>query len=157
VRGRRLRRDPSARRALPLAPPPPVRGGDVRADVPLQVRQGAGGATHGYRGVIVAPAERHLVAGRTKDAEHRVVMARVLGRPLRGDESVHHRNGDRTDNRPENLELWSRWQPTGARVSDRVAWAVELLTTYAPHLLAHIPCSADDIVLPMGFEPTPLP
>lgn len=39
--------------------------------------------------------------------EHRLVMERVLGRRLRRDEHVHHRDGDKQNNEPENLEAMS--------------------------------------------------
>jgi hypothetical protein len=58
-------------------------------------------------------------------------MTEMLGRALTKGETVHHKNGVRHDNRPENLELWVKAHPPGQRVSELIAFAHEILERYA--------------------------
>jgi len=80
---------------------------------------------HGYK----------IIRMRGRDTpEHRIVMEGMIGRPMLPHETVHHKNGQRADNRPENLELWDTRNPKGQRVSDKLAWCATYLTDHGFHV-----------------------
>lgn len=90
----------------------------------------------GHRRVIPS-GYVHVRVGSRWEAEHRLVMEAILGRPMRRGESVHHLNGVRHDNRPENLELWVTPQRYGQR-----AWQLVC------------PCCGSDYASAVGLAPT---
>ena len=67
-----------------------------RANVKHRNKQG-----DGYIEVMVVPGR-----GGKRELEHRVVMEKIIGRSLRPEEVVHHINGDKENNSPENLRLF---------------------------------------------------
>ena len=98
---------------------------------PLVSRRGEIGKGTVNKGYIIVYRPDHPNANKHgRLPEHRLVMSEILGRPLRDDETVHHKNGVRSDNRPENLEVWTGHHSNGARLEDVYQWAKDFIRTY---------------------------
>ena len=106
-----------------------LRTGDAGPAERLRAEVGSGCVdSRGYRTVV--KRGKYLL-------EHRVVMSKHLGRPLLTTETVHHKNGDRLDNRIENLELWVGQHARGQRVEDMIPYWKEMLDRYASDIEGH--------------------
>jgi HNH endonuclease len=103
---------------------------NILTDKDLKVApKGAGCITrYGYKKIH---KKNHPNAWKNGDMfEHVYIMSEHLNRPLKKGETVHHRNGIKSDNRIDNLELWSSSHPYGQKVEDKISWCKEFLEFY---------------------------
>ena len=112
-----------------------------------QIRQRHGSPSHDTspKGWINVQGYAVVSVDNVRKLAHRHVSEMHLSRPLETHENVHHRNGDKLDNsvgpclssgrcecsERHNLELWSKKQPAGQRVQDKVRWAKEIVDLYS--------------------------
>ena len=89
-----------------------------------------GGKTRHTSGYVMQMCADHPRANNGYVLQHIIVMEGIVGRKLVKGETVHHKNGIKDDNRPENLELWVSSHPSGQRVSDIVEWAKSIIDRY---------------------------
>lgn len=107
-----------------------------------ELRRRRGKDNPNFKGGCISPYGYLIVkgedsSGKWKDRPfHVLVMEKHIGRKLKCHETVHHRNGIKTDNRIENLELWSGKHSKGQRVSDMINFCIEYLSEYAPECLS---------------------
>lgn len=94
----------------------------------------------GYRLILLEPGDPMLSMADASRCvlEHRLVVARQMGRPLKKGETVHHLNGNKSDNRPGNLELWYTNHGHGVRVKDLLADWARLYNYHCPE------CNCED-------------
>lgn len=91
-------------------------------------------------GYVRVLAPNHPKSRNGQVDEHRLVMEESLGRYLSPRELVHHKNGIRSDNRIENLELWTGGHPPGQRAEDidRGVVEIKILRRQNPNIISSL-------------------
>lgn len=87
--------------------------------------------------VVITVPGHHRAGAQGYVLEHIVVAEKYYGTRIARDMSVHHINGIRSDNRPENLEIWDRAHPAGQRLVEKLDfYEQQLIEKATPERLA---------------------
>lgn len=86
--------------------------------------------------IIFSDRDHHQASKSGVVLVHRAVMSEILGRPLTRQETVHHKDGNRANNDPSNLELFTSNHPSGQRVEELVEWAEQIIAKYGAYVKA---------------------
>ncbi len=109
----------------------PLAGRSKRSDAGKPRKRVGGERYHKGDGYIRVWLPEHPNASKSGYvAEHTLVMSEKLHRPLKPFESVHHINGIKDDNRPENLELWVSPPRKGVRMQEAIFDCISFLKEY---------------------------
>lgn len=108
---------------------------DKTIDLTLKIAR-AGQGTITWQGYKRLPGKGHPNSQKSSGCilEHVLVMSNYLGRPLNKGETVHHKNGDRLDNRIENLELRASNHGPGQNILDILKWCKDFINQYEHEL-----------------------
>jgi len=88
--------------------------------------------TANAEGHITKNGYRLIYVDGQQTPEHRHVMKAMLGHELPDGCTVHHRDLNKLNNAPDNLELWASVHPKGARVLDLIDYARMIIETFSP-------------------------
>lgn len=107
----------------------------IKNGIPLDAprkknKNGAGCIDYSGYKTITKKGHPNAMDERGRIREHVFVMSEILGRPLVKGENVHHKDGNKLNNHPSNLELWDKTQPSGQKVEDKIKWAIDFLNRH---------------------------